>query len=186
MDTTQIKVWDPLVRFFHWTLVAAFATAYFTGGELEQVHVFAGYLILALILVRVLWGFVGSPHARFRNFVRPPGTVLAYLRDEIRQRAARHVGHNPAGGAMVVALLVMLTLSCVLGMTLYGAQGHGPLALLHDLTTRHTRHQIEEVHEFFANATVMLVFFHVAGVVLSSFLHRENLVRAMFTGMKRA
>lgn len=168
-----VKVWDPLVRIFHWSLATLFVVAYATADEVEKVHIAVGYTIAALVAVRVIWGFVGPQHARFSNFVRSPGVTLAYLRDIMLFRAPRYIGHNPAGGAMIVALLVLIAGSCVTGFMMTTDAYWGSKVL-------------EEVHEVFANLTVGLVVFHVLGVLLASFEHRENLVKAMFTGRKRA
>ena len=184
---TQVKVWDPLVRIFHWSLVAAFFTAYFTEDDLLKLHVLAGYTVLGLVLWRLLWGVVGTRHARFSDFVRAPATVTGYLKDIVAQRAKRYLGHNPAGGAMVIALLVALILTSVTGLAVYGAdKSAGPLAGLLAGIGETGVDVFEEVHEFFANFTLVLVFAHVAGVLAASWQHRENLVRAMFTGFKRA
>ena len=168
----EVKVWDLFVRLFHWSLVAAFVVAYATGDELEKVHIAAGYTIAALVGLRVVWGFVGPQHARFANFVRPPREMLANLRDAMLFRAPRYLGHNPAGGAMILALIAMLTATCVTGVMMttdayWGAKW------------------VEEVHEVLANTTVALIALHVAGVLFASFEHRENLVKAMVTGWKR-
>lgn len=95
----RIRVWDPLVRIFHWALVGGFATAFIVEDGLLGVHVWAGYLVLSLIAVRLIWGLIGTRHARFSDFVRKPSDVLAYVRDALRLRAPRYLGHNPAGGA---------------------------------------------------------------------------------------
>lgn len=182
-----IKVWDPLVRVFHWTLVAAFAIAYFTEDDLMQLHAWAGYTIAGLLLLRVVWGFVGTPHARFSDFVFSPRVVLSYLKDTLALRARRYLGHNPAGGAMIVALLVSLTAATLSGLALYGVAEHaGPLAPWMAGFGEAWEERFEEIHEFFANFTLALVCVHVAGVLLESLVHRENLVRAMWTGVKRA
>ena len=167
-----IKVWDPLVRVFHWSLATLFLAAYATGEDAGQVHIAAGYAIAGLIALRIGWGFVGPRHARFSNFVRSPREVLAYLRDVALLRAPRYLGHNPAGGAMIIALLVMLVGTATTGYMMttdafWGAKW------------------VEEIHETFANLTVGLVVLHVLGVLLSSFLHGENLVKSMITGRKR-
>ena len=101
-----IKVWDPLVRVFHWSLAAGFFTAYLTADEWRKLHVYAGYLIAGLVAFRVVWGLVGSRHARFTDFVAGPKAVGRYLLQLLQGRSPRYLGHNPAGGAMVVALLV--------------------------------------------------------------------------------
>jgi cytochrome b len=173
MPPATIKVWDPLVRIFHWSLVAAFVIAYATGDEIERVHVAAGYAIAGLIAVRIVWGFVGPQYARFSKFVRPPREVLAYFRDLAMLRAPRYIGHNPAGGAMIVALLVALAGTCITGFMMTTDAYWGSKL-------------IEHVHEFMANLTVGLVVAHVIGVLIASFEHRENLVASMITGRKRA
>ena len=167
-----IKVWDPFVRAFHWSLATLFLAAYVTGDDAGQVHIAAGYGIAGLIALRIVWGFVGSRHARFSNFVQSPRAVLAYLRDVAALRAPRYLGHNPAAGAMIVALLVMLAGTGITGYMMttdafWGAK------------------RVEEIHEAFANLTVGLIVFHVLGVLFSSLVHGENLVKSMVTGRKR-
>lgn len=98
------KVWDPLVRLFHWGLVAAFATAWFSAEAWDSLHHWAGYTVAGLAL-RCLWGIVGSAQARFVSFVCSPGAVVAYLREMLSGREARYLGHNPVGGAMIIGLL---------------------------------------------------------------------------------
>jgi len=187
-NAEQVKVWDPLVRIFHWSLVAAFAVAYFSSeDEWLGLHSVAGYIVLALVLFRLVWGFVGPRHARFSDFLYRPSAVMQHLKQVLSFRAPRYIGHNPAGGAMIVALLVSLFITTVFGLAVYGAEeGAGPLAAALAGVSKSRAHALEEIHEFFANFTVVLIFAHVAGVVLESLLHRENLVRAMFTGYKRA
>jgi cytochrome b len=165
-------VWDPLVRLFHWTLAVAFATAWATADELQRLHELAGYFITALLVARVLWGFIGEEHARFADFLHRPAVVVRYLTDELRGRATRFTGHSPAGGAMVIAMLV------VLGLT----AGTGILMSIGGLADNEW---LEEVHEFGAGLALFLVVLHVAGVIWASALHRENLVKAMITGRKR-
>jgi cytochrome b len=128
-DGERVRVWDPLVRIGHWTLAAAFLIAYFTAEELEGVHVAAGYWVGGYVIVRTAWGFVGSPHARFSDFVRGPKAVLAYFLALLRGRAPRYLGHNPAGGAMIVALLIGLAGTVFTGLAVEAdAENEGPLA----------------------------------------------------------
>lgn len=167
-----VKVWDPFVRVFHWSLAGLFLVAYATGDEIENVHIAAGYTIAGLVALRIVWGFVGPRHARFSDFVSSPRAVLAYMRDVALLRAPRYLGHNPAGGAMVVAMIVTLIGTCTTGYmmttsTFWGAKW------------------VEEVHEACANLTIGLVVVHVLGVLVASFEHRESLVKAMITGRKR-
>ena len=187
-DPTQgrVRVWDPLVRIFHWSLVAAFATAYIVEDDLLGVHVWAGYLVLTLIAVRVVWGFVGTRHARFTDFVRGPRQVLGYLTDAMRFKAKRYLGHNPAGGAMVVALLLLVGATGISGMALYGAEElSGPLAPLMSGLQSYWGEALKETHEVLANLTLIFIVAHVAGVLFSSLSHGENLIRSMFTGLKQ-
>ncbi|RDD62776.1 cytochrome b/b6 domain-containing protein [Ferruginivarius sediminum] len=164
----SVKVWDPLVRVLHWSLAGCFALAYVTGEEILSLHQVAGYGIVAIVGARALWGLVGPRYARFDDFVPGPGRLIGYLRDLLAGRPRRYLGHNPAGGAMIVALLAGLLGTGASGiLTLYGGDA------------------FEELHEVAANITLTLVLLHIAGVILSSLLHHENLVRAMITGFKR-
>ena len=135
-------VWDPLVRFGHWALVAAFAVAYLSAeeeaGGPDLLHVWGGYVVGVLVVLRVVWGFVGPRHARFSDFVRSPIVALAYFIDLLYGRGRRYVGHSPAGGAMVIALLVCLAATVTTGLMAYGEQGKGPLAELRWLTPMQT------------------------------------------------
>lgn len=195
-ETGTIKVWDPLVRIGHWLLVAAFFTAWLTEDDFLIQHVWAGYVVAAVIIVRVAWGFLGTPNARFRSFVRSPATTLRYLGDMLKGRPRRHTGHNPAGAAMIVALLLTITATGVSGLFIYAIEEQaGPLAAWvapaaeadegeHGEDPR--EEFWEEFHEIAANLALLLVAVHIGGVLWSSYAHRENLVRAMLTGRKRA
>lgn len=180
-----IKVWDLLIRIFHWSLVGFFALAYLTEGEDEwmTIHSYAGYSILILLVFRLLWGVIGTHNARFSNFITRPKEVLVYLKGLIAGNAKDYIGHNPAGAMMIVALIVSIAITGFSGMALYATDGHGPLATSFFATW--PEGAIKEVHEFFANFTVFLVVIHVGGVIVSSLLHKENLVRAMVTGKKQ-
>jgi len=215
-SNSMTRVWDPIVRIGHWSLVAAFFTAYFTEDDFLTQHVYAGYVAGAIVCVRLLWGFVGTKHARFSDFVCSPAVTLRYMGDILANRAKRFIGHNPAGGAMIVALLMGVTGTATSGLMLYAIEeGKGPLAgwvaetsastgapILvakayadDDDDKRHGKNEREyeareefweETHEIFANLTLLLVGIHVAGVLFSSYAHRENLINSMFTGRKRS
>jgi len=179
----RVYVWDRFVRIFHWCLVLGFTVAYLTEEDLLTVHVWAGYAVGALILARVVWGFIGSPHARFSDFAYSPATAFRYVRDLLLFRAERHLGHSPGGGYMVFLFLLFLAATVVTGLVVYGGdQQAGPLA---GMFTEQTGEAMEEVHEVLANITLALVIAHIAAVVLASFAHRENLIGAMVTGYKR-
>jgi len=168
----EVRVWDPFVRIFHWSLVGLFIFAFATGDEWDKPHEIAGYIIAGLVALRIIWGFVGSRHARFSDFVRGPGEVFRFIRDTLRLRAPRHLGHNPAGGIMVVALLLAISVVCATGYMMTTDAFWGT-------------DWVEEVHEAAVYGTLGLVILHVLGVIVASSEHSENLVRAMFTGRKR-
>jgi cytochrome b len=179
----QVYVWDSFVRVFHWLLVTSFAIAYLTEEDMLTVHVWAGYTVGILILARILWGILGPAHARFRDFVYDPATTFRYVRDLVSLQGKRYLGHSPGGGYMVIALLVFVSATVVTGLIVYGGdQGAGPLA---GIVSKETGEALEEVHELVANITLALIFVHISAVVLASFVHHENLVRAMITGYKR-
>lgn len=180
-----VRIWDPLVRIGHWTLVATFFTAYLVEDDFLTVHVWAGYVLAGVVAFRLVWGLIGTRYARFTDFVRGPRAVLGYFRDALSHRGPRYLGHNPAGGAMVLALLISLAITAVSGMGLYAVEdGAGPLAGW--IAQGHYEDAWEEVHEVFANLSLLLVILHVVGVGFSSLMHQENLVRAMISGRKRA
>ncbi len=186
-EPQRVKVWDPLVRVFHWAVAGAFAVAYVSGEEWLAVHTLAGYVVGVGVLVRLPWGLIGTRHARFSDFVRSPRQVAAYLRSVVTGHPRRYLGHNPAGGAMIVAMLVALIGTVVSGLAVYGADAAaGPLAGVMAGTGEHGEEALEEAHELFANLTLFLVALHVVGVIVESLIHRENLVRAMFTGWKHS
>ncbi len=184
-ESSQIIVWDPLVRFFHWSLVSAFTIAYITEDDFLTIHSWAGYLILALLCIRFVWGFIGTRYARFSDFVYSSENIIQFLKDTLRLSAKRYPGHNPAGGAMVLLLMFSLFVTTTSGVILPGAEEQaGPLAHWFTQPGSMWADILEEVHEFFANFTLLLVFIHVAGVLVESLIHKENLVSAMITGLK--
>lgn len=195
-----VRVWDRLVRVFHWGLVAAFATAWLTAGELQPVHEFAGYTIAALVAFRLIWGFAGSHYARFAQFVKGPGETLAYLGTMLRGSERRSLGHNPAGAAMILALLLTLSGTAFTGWLMAEPDRVAMLPGLPQIVSparadddgdepgegREIEGPLGDLHETLANLLLLLVGVHVGGVVLASVRHRENLARAMLTGHKRA
>jgi cytochrome b len=166
-------VWDPLVRIGHWTLVLSVAIAWITHERVGRVHEIAGYIALAVVALRVVWGFVGTPHARFADFLRTPRATLDYALLVLRRAEPRFLGHNPLGGWMVAALLASVAATSLSGWLL--------------ITDRYWGSEsVEAIHEFFADALLVLIALHVAGVVFASLRQGENLVRAMVTGRKRS
>lgn len=167
-----VKVWDPFVRLFHWALVGFFAFSFLTGDEWKDAHTVSGYVIGALVTFRVIWGLIGSEHARFSSFIFSPLTVLRFLADTAAMRAKRYLGHNPAGGAMVIALLLMISGIVTTGYMMTTDAYWGI-------------EWVEDTHKVLVYSTLGLIVLHIAGVLLASFEHRENLVSAMITGKKR-
>ncbi len=211
-DPSYVRVWDPLIRILHWILVIAFFTAYFTEEDLLTTHSWAGYVVGAAVVVRVIWGFVGPRRARFTDFLYSPRRILRYSVELIRlYPRERYLGHSPAGGAMVAVLLLALAITVWSGLEVLATEeGAGPLARAElDGATmsgispasangdeqfyKEAEEGIEgggvldweEIHEVAANGTLVLMILHIAGVLLASFAHRENIIRAMFTGRKR-
>ena len=180
----KVRVWDPLIRTFHWSLVALFGVAYLSEGEPEALHSWAGYGIGMLLVFRLIWGVIGTRYARFSSFVTTPTTALRYLKQISNGQAKRHLGHNPAGGAMIIALIICVGFTVISGMALLGTEGEGPLA--NSFLATIPEDPLEELHEFFANASVLLISLHIVGVIIASWQHRENLIRSMWSGDKPA
>lgn len=172
MKETRILVWDLPLRAFHWLLAASFLGAFVTAESerYRDVHVALGYTLLGLLAFRLFWAFAGTRHARLSSFAFGPSAVLRYLKSLASGKPSRYVGHNPAGSWVIYALVV---LGLVTGVSGY--------ALNADMAG----HWLEEFHEAAADAMLALVAVHIAGVVVSSLLHRENLALAMLSGYKR-
>jgi len=168
----KIKVWDVPVRVFHWLLAGSFAGAYLVAEseQLRGVHMILGYTTMGLIAFRIIWGFVGSPFARFRSFLFPPSAAIGYLRSLATDKPRHFVGHNPAGSYAIYAILLVGLATGVTGYLSLNEIGG---------------ESVEDVHELCANVWLGVVIVHIAGVIIGSWVHRENLVRAMVTGYKQ-
>lgn len=168
----RLRVWDLPTRLFHWSLVASFAIAFATAEseKLRDIHVIAGYTLAGLIAFRLLWGFVGGSYSRFAEFLPTPRKLLDYLQSLIKGRPQHHVGHNPAGAVAIFLLLAFGIVAAASGWATYENVGG---------------HAMEELHEAAANGMMAIVVIHIAGVIVSSWLHGENLVMAMITGWKK-
>jgi cytochrome b len=202
-EVLKKPVWDIAIRLFHWTLVLSFIICYLTGEEESLIHVYTGYLIMALICFRIIWGFIGTQHARFADFIYSPRHIFTYAKGMLKGNVEHVEGHNPLGGLMIFALLICLTMTTVSGLKVYGLEGYGPLAMSSSSwfiseanasspygdddygDKEHEEDFWEEIHDFFANFTVFLIVLHVGGVVVSSHLEKQNLVKAMLTGYKQ-
>lgn len=172
-EKTNILVWDAPVRVFHWLMVISFAGAYLTA-ESERwrlIHVTLGYTMGGLVAFRIIWGLVGTRHARFSSFVSGFASVRRYVQSLIAGKPEHHVGHNPAGAVAIVLLLLFSVVIVATGWGVYNDKG-GKI--------------VEELHEASSTLMLLIVIVHVAGVVVSSWLHHENLIRSMLTGRKLA
>jgi cytochrome b len=217
-STKTINVWDPLVRIGHWTLVIAFFTAYFTEEDFLTQHVLAGYVVASVVVFRIVWGFIGTKHAKFSDFIYTPKTIFGYLKGLVSRKPQHYLGHNPAGGVMVFALLLGLIATTYTGLALYAVEKNaGPLAGVigskHSIipttsiiSTANADEDSDEdggeiesisttvnvadeefwegLHKFFVNFTLILIALHIGGVLLSSYIDKENLIKAMLTGRK--
>lgn len=186
MQNNKTTVWDPLVRALHWGLVASFGVSYFSQTDGYEAHLVAGYIVLGIVLTRITWGFFGSRYARFSNFLYPPSECRAHVRGLLgSQTGVKHYpGHNPLGGIMVVALLLVLLAVSLSGVALDAAENRsGPLS---DFRLFLYTDLIAKTHHISTNLAIFLIFIHLVGVVAMSRLQRENLVAAMVTGKKRA
>jgi cytochrome b len=172
----RVKVWDGAVRVLHGTLVLSLALATLSLWWLGQLHQPAGYVALAAVALRLLWGAWFAPragYARFAQFVRSPRVTLAYLHLLLRHHEPRYIGHNPLGGWMVLALM-----ACVAGLGLTG--------WLYTTDWLWGDEHVEQVHVVLAWTLGVLANLHLAGVAFTSWRHRENLAAAMLSGDKRA
>lgn len=175
--SAEVRAWDPLLRIAHWTLVASVLAAWVTAElKLEAakpVHEWAGYAALAVIALRIAWGWVGPRYARFGQFLRSPARTLSYARAVLASREPRYIGHNPLGGWMVMALLAMAAAAGLSGWL--------------SVTDRFWGVEwVQELHEALADTLFALAGLHIAGVTFTSWRQRENLALAMLTGRKRA
>ncbi len=168
----MIRVWDPFVRVFHWALALSFTIAWLSSDSPGLVHSAAGYVAGALVAARIVWGFVGPGYARFSVFVRSPAMVLDYVKAIAEGSEARFIGHNPAGGVMIVVLLAAMGAAVTSGWLLTTDAFWGSETM-------------QRAHSIAARSVLLLALAHVVGVALASIRHRENLVRAMVVGVKR-
>ncbi len=206
-----IQVWDLLVRIFHWSLVLFVLVTFLTGDEESLIHRYVGYAVLGLIIVRVVWGFIGSKYARFKNFIYPPATAIKYLKKLLQGSPQYYIGHNPAAGWMVLLLLALLFVVCGTGHLAYqpkdqSLSSHGDNSFVsivkyaradsddddddddknehHEYYDKEENEFWEELHETASFTLLSLILLHICGALVSSKLHNENLVNAMITGKK--
>ena len=168
----MIKVWDPLVRILHWSLVLGIVTAWLTRQGAREAHELIGYAVLGVVILRILWGFSGTQYAQFSQFVASPVSTLKYLKQILAGTEERHVGHNPLGGWMIVALLAAIALVSLSGWLYTTDEFWGV-------------EWVAELHEVLTYFLLALIALHLAGVAFTSYRQRENLVAAMLHGRKR-
>jgi cytochrome b len=171
-DTVSVPVWDPVVRIFHWVVVSGVVLNYALLDAGKAPHRYIGYIVAAALAVRFAWGFTGSAHARFSSFVVGPRAALSHLANVWSGRDRRHIGHNPAGGMMMVMLMMLLTGICATGWmqgldAFWGVQW------------------VKTTHAFLVDIILVMAALHVTAGVVESVRHRENLVLSMITGRKR-
>jgi len=183
---TQVKVWDAPVRLFHWLLVLLFAFMFFSGksgSEWIEWHMRAGYAILALVLFRIVWGFVGSTHARFSSFLAGPAACIECLKHLMARKPSPYPGHNPLGGWMVLVLLLALLVQTGTGLFANDdLLSEGPLVAL---ISKATSDQLTVIHVWNFNLLLALAGVHLIAVLYHAGFMKENLIGAMFTGVKR-
>jgi cytochrome b len=206
-DMKTEKVWDIFVRICHWTLVGCMIGLYLSGDEFEGVHISLGYFVTCLILLRVIWGFIGTKHARFGDFLYPPTKIYQYLKGLVNGNPTHYLGHNPAGGLMIIVMLLFLLVTAFTGLKTLGSEGKGLLAnngisifrfaYADDDSDDHKKYKTgdhqknrreefwEEIHESMTSFMISLIIVHLAGVVVSSWIHKENLILAMINGRKK-
>lgn len=168
-----LRVWDPVVRIGHWSLVAACTFAWISKEGWGHWHEWAGYATLGLVATRIAWGYAGSRYARFSQFVRSPRATLQYLRSVLARSEPRYLGHNPLGSCMALSLLAAVVLTGTTGWLYTTDEFWGV-------------EWVERLHGWCADMLLALAVLHVAGAIFTSFRHRENLVASMIHGRKRA
>jgi cytochrome b len=168
-----VLVWDLPLRLLHWATASCVFVAWLTPNSHDTLHRGAGYAVLALVPLRLLWGLFGTRYSRVRNPLRVMGVLPRYLLDIGRGRSRRYLGLNPAGSAMLMAMLILLLVSGVTGWMQVTLRFFGVA-------------WVQDAHTYASHAVMLLALLHVLGVVLMSIRQRENLVRAMITGWKRS
>lgn len=181
----NIRVWDLPTRLFHWSLVALMVAQWLTAEESSTMnwHVRGGYAVLALVLFRLIWGFVGSDTARFGDFVRGPGAALEYVKALLRGETPHYLGHNPLGAWSIVAMLVLLLIQA--GTGLFANDDiliEGPL---YAWVSKGTSDWLTTIHKFNFNLLLLVIAIHLSAVLFYLLVKRENLIYPMLSGVKR-
>ncbi|MBI5587788.1 MAG: cytochrome b/b6 domain-containing protein [Deltaproteobacteria bacterium] len=180
----KIRVWDIPTRLFHWMLVAAYAGAFFSSGNewLIEYHTIAGYIAMGLVAFRVLWGFTGSRYSRFGDFVKGFGTVRSFIRETLRLKPPRYLGHNPAVGWVVVFLLVLTIVIVTTGIVTYG--GEENRGIWAGVFTFEAASTAKAVHLVLADIAIAAIIAHICAALFHDFVLKENIILSMITGTK--
>jgi cytochrome b len=180
-----VQIWDLPTRLFHWLLVALVAASFASGrvgGNAMLYHEWCGEAILALLIFRVLWGFIGSTPSRFRTFLAGPATVLRYALTLLRRDAGQHLSHNPLGGWSVMAMLLALLAQA--GTGLFANDDIATEGPLYKWVSKATSDRLTSIHHLNHDAIIVLIAVHVAAVLFHLIYKKENLITPMITGMK--
>jgi cytochrome b len=172
VNQNAVKVWDPFVRIFHWSLVACVLTNYFVNDDGKDLHQWTGYAASVLVTLRVVWGFVGTRHARFADFFPTPARLRAHLTALKAGQADHHVGHNPLGALMMLALMALVF-------------GLGVTGFLQTTDAYWGEAWLQDLHALIASTLIAMAGLHAAAAILMGRIERTNLVGAMITGVKR-
>ena len=170
--THEITVWDWFVRLFHWSVASAFLLDFWVLEEGDWPHEWVGYYLGVLLVMRIIWGFIGPDNARFINFFPTPGRVKHHIQDLRNGRVDREEGHNPLGGAMVITLILLLAIVAMSGWMLTWDMFWG-------------EDWVEQVHEISAELTMILVVIHIAAIIVMGRITNIPLIRTMVTGKRK-
>lgn len=196
-NSKKVKIWDAPTRLFHWALALLVLLSYLTGeiggfdftmpgsGNMVanmNIHIWSGLSILTLLIFRLVWGFVGSTSSRFSAFVKGPGAIFAYLGDVAKRSVKFTAGHNPAGGAVIVLMLILLLAQASTGLFAKEDDFFGLAGPLNGFVSEETANEITEIHESIWGAIEVVVIAHIAANFFYWLVLKHNLIVPMFTG----
>ena len=184
----KIYIWDKFIRFFHWNLVLGIAAGYITAeNDLIEAHSLIGYYLGVLLILRIIWGFLGKSHAKFSNFLFPLMKVPEYLLSLLSRKDIKdYQAHNPASAYMALTLMLVLGLLLISGSLVLGyLEFEGPLTSITNELPNGYKSTLVEIHEIFFDILITLIILHIAGAIISSILHKENLIKAMIHGYRK-
>lgn len=184
MEKYKVKIWDSPIRIFHWALVINIVAAWYTiENRLIDLHQIAGFSLMALLIFRIIWGFIGSTTSRFTYFITPPLTALKYLKLSLQQKTHHEVGHNPAGGWMVLIMLIVISTQVITG--LFANNDLGFSGILSDYVKKETSDFLTQLHQLNFDILMGIIWVHLVAVFFYVLVKKDNLIKAMFTGNKK-